>query len=304
MHWRTILISKPCKLSLHQRQLMVEGEDCVQVPIEDINALILETPQALITTAVLSALAEMRVVVITCDEKHLPNGALMPFLPHSRQLLILHRQLSARQPLQKRIWQLIVQAKIRNQAQCLDLALAEGGDYLRTLANEVLSGDSGNIEGVAAQFYFPALMGNGFNRGLDIWHNAAFNYGFAVLRGCLARTLASYGFIPAKGLHHCNELNPFNLADDLIEPFRPFVEKMVQSFSPTIAGTGLLPSDKKMLVGILYQEVLMPIGAEKSARPQGKMTILSAIDLCVESLSRALMKGEAALIALPQFIET
>lgn len=309
MHWRTLLISKPCKLSLHNRQLLLEGEDRLQLPIEDINAVVLETPQAIITTALLSALAAHSVVVLTCDEQHLPNGALMPFMPHSRQLQVLHRQVSASVPLQKRLWQMIVQVKVRNQALGLDSAHAEGGDYLRALAESVQSGDGGNVEGVAAQFYFPALFGDGFTRGMPIWQNGALNYGFAVIRGCLARSLASYGFITALGLHHCNELNPFNLADDLIEPFRPLVEQVVFRQNFPNPSSGLTPNDKKNLVGILYQDVFMPVvqagqaNADKKANQRmEKMNVLAAIDRVVVSLSRALEQGEPKALHLPTLI--
>lgn len=301
MRWRTLIITKPCKLSLQNRQLLVEGEENINVPLEDISAMVLETPQAVVTSALISALPAFGIVLVACDECHLPNGLLLPFMPYSRQLATVRKQINAPLPLQKRLWQKIVVAKINNQALCLDFAGAEGGDYLRALAKTVNSGDSENREGQAAQFYFPRLWGEGFTRQLMVWHNGALNYGYAVLRACIARSLAVGGFVPALGIHHRNELNAFNLADDLIEPFRPLVDWWVWKIgAQSNIGDTLSPADKARLVAVLYQDLFFPV----SHHPQANETMnaLTAVEGAVDSLARAWDKGKAELLLLPQLM--
>ena len=183
------------------------------------------------TTAALAALASEGVTVFVCDEKHIPCAIMLPFARHSRQLEITRSQMCWTQPARNRWWQQIVQAKIRNQAECLALSgRCESASLLLRKSDGVRSGDRENREATAAALYFPALFGSGFTRGVENdARNAALNYGYAILRGCMARCLAVYGFIPWLGLHHDNTLNTWNLADDMMEPYRPVVDLFVAS---------------------------------------------------------------------------
>lgn len=204
MAFRNIIVESPAAISLRREQLIIRTDSEHSVPIEDISALLLESRQTTITTAALSRLGQRGCAVFTCDEKHLPCAVLTPYQQHSRGLSVLRMQMSMTEPAKKRLWQSIVKAKIENQAICLQLTehTAEA-DTLRTMIDRVRSGDSENVEATAAQLYFPALFGQGFTRGEENGINAGLNYGYAVLRGCIApsdriRFPASAGTTPSQ----------------------------------------------------------------------------------------------------------
>ena len=229
MAYRNVMITTPCRISCKQDQLLVQGDVSASFPIEDLLSVLIESRQCTITTAALSELAKEGVAVFTCDEKHIPCAVTLPFARHSRQLEVTHQQFNWTVAEKNRWWQQIVQAKIRNQAECLALCgRCEKAVILRKRSDAVRRGDSENIEATAAAIYFPALFGEGFTRGAEAdTRNAALNYGYAILRGCMARCLAVYGFIPWMGLHHESTLNAWNLADDMMEPYRPVVDLFV-----------------------------------------------------------------------------
>ena len=175
---------------------------------------------------------------------------------------------------------------------CVQLAGAdEQAKSLLDLTAAVRSGDADNVEATAAQQYFPALFGAGFTRGEESGRNAALNYGYAILRGCVARTLAVYGFIPTLGLHHRSTLNPFNLADDLMEPFRPLIDLLV--FREIQEQEDLSPSDKRMLFNCLNLDLLVD---------GRRYTTDYAIERTVQSLGKAAADKEEALL-LPKLTE-
>lgn len=229
MAYRNLMLSSPAKISCRNDQLVVQAGQEFSFPIEDISALLIENRQSVITTAALSALAQNGTLVYFCDEKHLPCAVQLPYANHSRQLEVMQAQQSLTQPIQKRLWQQIVSAKIHNQAECLSLCgKPEEAKFLYSRERAVVSGDKANVEAAAAAFYFPALFGKGFVRAPELdSRNAALNYGYAILRGYMARCVAVYGLVPWLGLHHCSGLNPFNLADDLMEPYRPVIDLFV-----------------------------------------------------------------------------
>ena len=184
------------------------------------------------TACAAAAMAAYGITVFLCDEKHLPNSQILPINQYCRQRKLLMAQYEMGKPLQKQLWQRIVVQKIWNQSECLRLAGRPGWEELRQMSGEVLSNDGDNREAVAAALYFPHLFGEGFSRGSDDPRNAALNYGYAILRGGIARNLVVHGLEPCIGIHHRSELNNFNLADDLIEPFRPIVDLYVaQNFT-------------------------------------------------------------------------
>ena len=255
MGYRSIVISSSARLSVKNEQLVIEGEVCRKVPIEDIRTLMIESRSALITAYTMTALAEAGVCVYFCDEKHLPCAVLQPFNQYTRQRKRLMSQFEQSKPRLKRLWQTIVTAKIRNQAKCLELCGVDSVYYekLAGFTKNVQSGDPTNVEGQAAALYFRYLFGNQFTRGEESDINAALNYGYAIIRGYIARVLAGCGFEPCIGIHHRSELNQYNLADDLIEPFRPLVDLYVfqnQSEEP------FSPSQKRELCNILNYETL------------------------------------------------
>ena len=293
MPFRNIVIENPAHISLKNRQLVIRTDKEHSLPVEDISALLIENRTSTVTAAALSSLGQSGCAVFVCDEKHMPCAVLEPFSQHSRALTVMKAQLEAGEPLKKRLWQSIVIAKIQNQARCLRFCKKEeSAEALFRMAEHVKSGDTENAEAVAAQKYFTALFSEDFSRGSDCVENAALNYGYAILRGCTARYLASYGFVPALGLHHRSTLNSFNLADDLMEPFRPLVDLLVVSL-PTEDETELTPGLKRMLFNCLNLDILS--GGKRHGAAY-------AVERLVYSLSASLSDGKNALL-LPELTE-
>jgi CRISPR-associated protein Cas1 len=293
MGWRFVMVQQAAELSVRRRQLVIQtGAECSSVPLEDLNTLLLESRQSHITTAALSVLAEEGVALLVCDETHLPCGILMPYAQHSRHLTVVETQLKASQPRKNRLWQQIVRMKIKNQSLCLRLqGLGDSADSLDAYAKNVLSGDSGNMEAAAASLYFRALFGRGFRRGQDNGVNAALNYGYAILRGLIARTLALYGFLSCLGLHHGNDLNAFNLTDDMMEPFRPLVDLYAAEHTST--DMVLTTHEKLDLLALMTMEVRM----------EGqRYSVFTAADRMVQSLSRAMQVPGQPGLALPELL--
>lgn len=292
MPFRNVIVESPARISVSQKQLIIKTERENSLPLEDIASLLIENNQSVITAAAMSAIGRSGCVLYVCDEKHMPCAVLLPFSQNSRELAVIKAQMNIGEVLTKQLWQKIVQEKIRNQARCLAFSgkinAAEG---LNNMADSVRSGDTGNVEAAAARRYFVALFGDKFARSNEDNINCALNYGYAVLRGCVARSLAAYGFLPALGLHHKNELNGFNLADDMIEPFRPVIDLLVTCFDPE---TELTKDKKNHLFNCLNLDVCQ----------QGRHYSVSyAIERTVQSLLRSLETGKESLI-LPELLET
>jgi CRISPR-associated protein Cas1 len=294
MGWRSVVIANPAALDFHHRALRIrQGDDSAQVPLEDISVLLIEHREVSLTAALLSACADAQIAVLTVGEDHHPNGVLLPYLPHSRALKVMRAQLDMSAPAQKRLWQAIVQQKIRNQTAVLARYAPDATREYRTLltmADEVRSGDSDNLEGQAAQRYFRALWGADFTRNQPRFINAALNYCYAVVRAALARSLVAYGFLPAFGIHHRSEQNAFNLADDLIEPYRPLVDAHVLKSWPLAPERDLSPKDKQHLVALLHHDVQTSIA---------RQTLLASIDACVISLGQWLEFASPAVLVMP-----
>ena len=276
MAYRCIMIESDASISLRNRQLIIRTEQEHSVPVEDISALLVESKRSTITTAALSYLGQCGCAVYFCDEKYLPCAVLTPFQQHSRALAVLKLQTAATEPQKKRLWQQIVQAKIRNQARCLRLTKKETeAETLLKLASRIRSGDPENVEATAAQRYFPVLFGEHFTRGMENGINAGLNYGYAILRGCIARNLTVYGFLPTFGLHHRSELNAFNLADDLMEPFRVLIDRAVYGMELTTFES----KEKYELWNTLNQAVLIN---------NSHQTVLNAVKIYTRSVLDAL----------------
>lgn len=227
MGWRVLTVASDRYLSLKNNSLIVSGgSEEIAVPLEDVDTLLVENSRTTLSTRLIAALGEHQVSTVFSDNKRLPSTILLPALRHSRQLECSKAFGKLSTPVKKRLWQRVVQQKVLNQAQVAEqFGLAALASRLTNYSQQVSSGDKGNIEASAAGEYFRHIW-QGTRRELS-WENAAANYGYAILRSSLARYLVAFGFQPALGVHHCSEQNPFNLADDLLEPFRPFVDAIV-----------------------------------------------------------------------------
>jgi len=290
--WRSVMISRPAKLRREHYSLAIEQEQTAFVPFEDIAVIMLNHREISLTHPVLSACGEYGISLFATSDTHHPSGVFLPFLSHSRATRWLRFQLDLPRPLAKQTWAAIVRKKVANQAACLKLAGIDGADRLNALAQKVKSGDSTRIEGQAAAFYFTQLFGREFHRGQERWLNAALNYGYAVLRGTIARGLVAHGLLPSLGLFHASEQNAFNLADDLIEPFRPLVDLYVAK-PRSVDNAELLPGDKAELIALLNVDMGMTGGATSA---------LNAIELAIESLARIYESGAQGTLELPSLI--
>lgn len=293
MVWRSVVISQPAKLKREHFSLVVEQSQSARVPFEDIAVIVLNHREITLTHPVLSACGEYGIGLFSTGDNHQPNGVFVPFLAHSRATRVLRLQLDIDRPTAKRAWAEIVKVKIANQAACLRLAGKADAERLDSYARRVRSGDTDNLEAQASAFYFPLLFGSGFNRAQEGWINAALDYGYAVLRGAIARGLVAHGLLPSIGLFHRSEQNAFNLADDLIEPFRPLVDLHVVKHRPAVADetASLSPSDKVALVGLLNTDMRMP---------RGEMTVLAAVEQATEALVRLYDGGGESVLELPR----
>lgn len=292
MAWRGLHISNPCRLTHRRAQLVVEQEeDELSFPIEDLAWVILDTPQVTLTGSLLSALAEAGVALVVPDARHHPAGMLLSFHQHHAQSAVAHLQIGASLPLKKRLWQKLVVAKIENQAAVLRGIGSDEARALSAMAGRVGSGDPDNLEAQAARAYWPQLFA-GFKRHGEDRRNALLNYGYAVARAALARACAcaASGLLPAFGLHHASRVNPFNLVDDLLEPFRPSVDRLARARAAETESDLLSVDDRRHMAGILTETVA--VGDER-------LTVLAASEAVAASLVRALDGGGPPALAVP-----
>ena len=224
---RIIEVSKPSYLHLKNKQLLIEQDhkQVGQIPIEDIGVLILEHSAICLTQPLIIECQKNNTTIIFCDEKHLPYSTILPIVEgNNLHQKILNQQINITEPVRKNLWKQIIVQKIQNQASTLK-QFNKPFARLEKLANEVKSGDKGNLEGLAAQYYWKALFGKDFvrNQNMD-GVNAVLNYGYSIIRAMVARSIVASGLHPAIGLFHHNQYNGLCLADDLMEPFRPWVD--------------------------------------------------------------------------------
>ncbi len=292
------MIQNPAQLSLSKGQLKLLNDDGEHtLPLEDITALILESPQITLSSTLLSACQDANIAVLTCDKAHIPNGLMLPFQPHSRQSRVAHIQISCSDSLKGRLWQRVVKSKINNQAQCLSNSKdADAATRLLALVDRVEPADAKNTEAQAARDYWPKLMGDDFKRSGNCIINAALNYGYAIIRAYVARSQVAYGLIPAFGIHHANQLNAFNLTDDIMEVFRPFVDRLVLN----LKNTDELNSQEATLSKETRAK-LAAIGNEICAIDGQNHTIANASDKLAASLVSAMELKNPSALNLPEF---
>lgn len=241
---RVLAFTNPAYLSLRQKQLVIrlrteEGDEEHTAPIEDVGVVILENQQVTITQGLMAALIASNVAIITCDDHHLPAGLMLPLEGNHLQQERFTEQIAASEPLRKNLWQQTIQQKIRNQAA----VLAEVGSENRCMlqwAKDVHSGDTTNLEGRAAAYYWKHVFPHypGFVREqYEVFPNNLLNYGYAIVRALMARSLVAAGLLPTFGIHHHNRYNAYCLADDIMEPYRPYVDRYILNMLDTTEPT-------------------------------------------------------------------
>lgn len=234
MGWRTVCITEPTKLELKLGYLVARSEQTTRISLSEIETLIVESTSSALTTALLCELSKRKIKVIFCDEKHNPYAELIDYYGSTDCLRRLKEQLAWSDERCEWVWTEIVREKILRQATLLkeqkqDLA----AQMLHQYIEELKPGDSGNREAHAAKVYFNALFDEGFSRQHDSPLNAALNYGYSLLLSSFNKAIVSRGYLTQLGLHHHNTFNPFNFSSDLMEPYRPLVDRFVLSYEFT-----------------------------------------------------------------------
>ena len=292
---RTIEIGAPgTRLSVARRQLVIERPDRPKAttPIEDIGVLIVDDRRASYTHAVFTELLAAGATVMVTGPDHLPLGMMLPLDAHHVQTERHRAQIETSQPVRKQIWRTLVAAKLTQQGYVLD-HFAPGPNGLAAMAGRVRSGDPDNLEAQGAQRYWPLLFGGDFRRDRGAEGvNALLNYGYAVVRAALARAIVACGLIPSLGVFHKNRSNPFCLADDLFEPYRPFVDWRVKLL--TLERRTALSLDDRAI-----RAALLSLFNETVLVGDRKFPLLLALQTSAASLSRALTGGDRQL-ALPK----
>lgn len=293
---RTLYFGNPVYLRTKNEQLIIslkDNEEEKQVPIEDIGVLILDHSQITITQPTLSRLLHNNTAVITCDETHHPIGLFLNLDGHTLQSQRFKAQTEASVPLKKQLWQQTVEAKIGNQAKLLTLERQEN-KLLLNLAKKVKSGDSDNCEAQAAHYYwkhiFPEFLRfRRFREGGP--PNNLLNYGYAILRAVVARNLVGSGLLPTLGIFHRNQYNAYCLADDVMEPYRPYVDKVVCDIVRMNGNFLQMTAEmKEQLLGIPAMDVMLN---------QEKSPLMNAVQRTTASLVKC-FEGKARRIAYPE----
>ncbi len=307
--FRSLFFSNPATLSLKNKNLVVQkshnntkkstnSNPTITIPLNDILCIVLESHQITITSALLNALALQKITVFCCDSSHLPSGLFLPLNGHYRALKVMNTQINMSKQKSAILWQQIIKSKLSNQSKVLSMIDSPKAAHLLDLANSVRLGDSTNNEAMGAQVYFPAIFGVGFVREgfydeTQSSINAALNYGYAIVRGIVARSLCASGLNPALGINHNNSFNAFNLADDIMEPYRPFVDSVVINLWQKGMLSDFLHQESKLqLVQTLNAKVLLNAKSYPLHR---------AVALSVQSLVKAL--DSTSKLILPIFDE-
>ena len=292
---RTLVFSSPMVLSLKNLQLVVAYKDSPDekqtIPIEDVGVVLLENQQISITLPLLNSLAESEVQVVICNNKGMPNAMIQSMNSNNLQGETLRNQVACGEVLKKQLWKQVVEAKIKNQAYLLN-SIGKDGNVLKPFYSNVRSGDVDNREGIAARIYFQQLFGGNFVRDREeLGINSLLNYGYSILRAATCRAIVSSGLLPAIGIYHHHRSNAFPLADDLMEPFRPFVDGVVYDLAKR-KKTELSKDVKGELISVLYADTMY----EKIKRP-----LSVGLSMTTASMVKCLSK-EISTLSLPTML--
>lgn len=283
MSWRTIVITKRAKLDLQLGFMVVRGEDTTKVALNEIAVVLIESTAVSLTTSLLAELTKRKVKVIFCDEKRNPSSELVSYYGSHDTSNKIRKQIAWRQNIKEAVWTEIVSEKIRKQKELLELLGKEEAELLSSYLQQIAWNDETNREGHAAKVYFNALFGLDFTRTEDNLINAALNYGYSIILSSFTREIVANGYITQLGLFHDNMFNQFNLASDLMEPFRPLVDKCVLEMKLE----QFEHEEKMWLVDIQNQEVQI----------DGKIQYVSnAIKIYCKSVFDALNEDDSALV--------
>lgn len=295
MAWRVVVIENPARLSFKDNKLVIKQDTEVALPLEDIDSLVIDNCEIVLTANILAAISQFNVNTLICDEKHLPATIILPHGQASRGSKNARQQLAMGEALRKQLWRKNIIQKIKNQSTVLRKNnFSVEANKLDKLASTVRSGDAGNNESIAARLYFNTLLGDATRRK-PMWHNSALNYGYAIVRSSLARAIAARGLITEIGINHHSELNQYNLVDDLIESFRPLVDNYILSKVACYHvgdenDSSLSKDDRHSIIDIMNQYGIMI---------DRRYTIKHLTEMVVESFMNAISKDDVEQFVLP-----
>lgn len=297
MAWRIVTIENPASLSFKNNKLVIKQDDEINVPLEDIDTLVLDSYGITLTQNLLAAIANNKISTIVCNEKHLPSALVTSYSQASRGSKNAKAQLNLPESTRKQLWRKNIMAKIQNQADVLKKYNLKCDD-LKELAKTVRSGDVSNNESTAARLYFARLLEDSTRRK-PMWHNSALDYGYAIIRSSIARSVAARGLVAMIGINHRSELNQYNLVDDLIESLRPFVDDYIMS-TVTFHHIGdnddanLTRDDRHLIIDILNQYGIIN---------NKKYQIKHLCDKVVENFANAILEDSTEPFVLPSIIK-
>lgn len=303
---RTLYFGSPAYLSMKCGQLVirspenadisdkVKGNPIRTIPIEDIAVIVLDNKQITITHGLIDELLSNNCAVVTCSDNHMPAGLMLPLYGNTIQSERFRQQIEASLPLKKQLWQQTIQTKIRNQASALKHATGISHNNMIVWSGNVRSGDSENMEARAAAYYWKTIFGDkDFTRDrYETGTNVLLNYGYAILRAVIARALVSSGLLPTLGIHHHNRYNAYCLADDIMEPYRPYVDCLVLDIVSESENevTELTKDVKSRLLSIPAQEVI--IKEQRSPLMVAASTTTASLAKCFTGESRKIIYPE------------
>lgn len=283
MSWRVIVITKRAKLDLQLGKMVVRSDETVKIVLSEISTILIESTAVSLTTSLIAELAKRKIKVIFCDEKRNPSCELVNYYGSHDTSNKVRRQIAWKQSTKEAVWTEIVTEKIRKQKELLEASGKEEAALLASYLREIVWNDETNREGHAAKVYFNALFGLDFTRTEDNFINAALNYGYSIILSAFTREIVANGYITQLGLFHDNMFNQFNLASDLMEPFRILVDREVTEMKRL----QFEHEEKMQLVNILNQEIQI----------DGKMQYVNnAIKIYCKSVFDALEEDDSSLI--------
>ena len=253
MSWRTIVISKRAKLDLQLGYMVVRSEEVTKIVLSEISTILIESTAVSLTTGLLAELSKRKIKVIFCDEKRNPSSELFSYYGSHDTSNKVRKQIAWKQKTKEAVWTEIVTEKIRKQKEILEILGKEESEILSSYIKEITWNDGTNREGHAAKVYFNALFGLDFTRTEDNYINAGLNYGYSIILSAFTREIVANGYITQLGLFHDNMFNQFNLASDLMEPFRVLIDQKILQ----IKLIDFEHNEKMQLVDVLNQEVLI-----------------------------------------------
>lgn len=299
MAWRGLHISQPCHLSLDKSRIQVdlrgenENQPPLHFPLEDAAWIILDNVRVTLSARLIAACMESGIPIVFSDQRHHPCGMALSFHQHHAQTEVARDQLAMKAGFKKAAWAITVRAKIRNQGENLRLAQHKDQKALQAFAGRVKSGDPDNVEAHAARYYWLRVFDDFARSDSDDLRNAMLNYGYACLRGALARAVTASGFLPAMGIHHDGRFNAFNLVDDMMEPYRPVVDWAVVEHLREREDDldEMTLHDRRAMAAVLSRDVV--IDGEQLA-------VVHATERTADSLRRAMQENAPKRLLFPK----